>query len=318
VVINCFYGDPLLQWENTEEYLKRLIEANHQGPVIIITKGCLEHFITELNKYEKLDLHVALSTIGVESHYDRVSWRSFRESLPLLKEAPRVKFSCEFRPIMYGVNDNWDQIEPLFKLCSEYNLPVGYSGLQGDTTTQEFWKRNRINLQPFPGYRFTIKKPISYDCADLIKKASNKWNVPVFKKTSCLISYVHDLSRDYNAHYYRPNEMGCEECVMKKRCFDFKNENDESTVPFMPVDIPFDYKLEYRTKHKCLLHDTCPHPHSDCTKITGKLVVIDEPVSTADVRVIKWLTGYTVAANFTESNFLSERWRGFKPRSLVI
>lgn len=318
VVINCFYGDPVLQWENTQEYLDRLTEAKHRGPVIIITKGSLDYIAEQLNNYTDIDLHVALSTIGTSSIYDRVSWETFQENLLYIERAPNVKFSCEFRPVMYGVNDTWDQIEPLFRLCSEYNLPVGYSGLQGDNITQEFWNRNRINLQPFPGYQFTIKKPVSVDCANLIKQASKKWNVPIFKKTSCLISYVHGLSRDYNAHYYRPNEMECGGCLMEPKCFSVKKEHDESHVPFVPMELPFNYRLEHRDRHKCMMHDTCPHPHSDCTKLNGKLIVIEEPISTADVRVIKWLTGYTVAANFTESNFISEKWRAFKFSSRLM
>ena len=39
IVINMFYGDPLLQVEKTKSYLKRLEDAKHQGIVLIITKG---------------------------------------------------------------------------------------------------------------------------------------------------------------------------------------------------------------------------------------------------------------------------------------
>ncbi len=48
---------------------------------------------------------------------------------------------------------------------------------------------------------------------------SSKYNVPIFRKTSCLISYVHNLERDYNPHYYRPGEMNCKSCLMKDKCF---------------------------------------------------------------------------------------------------
>lgn len=39
VAINLFYGDPLLQIENTINYLEMLEKVKHKGPVIIITKG---------------------------------------------------------------------------------------------------------------------------------------------------------------------------------------------------------------------------------------------------------------------------------------
>jgi hypothetical protein len=39
VVINVLYGDPILYIESTLEYLERLQNARHKGPVIVITKG---------------------------------------------------------------------------------------------------------------------------------------------------------------------------------------------------------------------------------------------------------------------------------------
>jgi hypothetical protein len=35
---------------------------------------------------------------------------------------------------------------------------------------------------------------------------------------------------------------------------------------------------------------------------------IEEPMTTTDVRIIKWLTGYTVEAEFVESPYMSDRW----------
>ena len=53
---------------------------------------------------------------------------------------------------------------------------------------------------------------------------AKKFDVPVFRKTSCLISYTHNLNRDYNAHYYRPNEVGCNGCIMESKCKEYKNK----------------------------------------------------------------------------------------------
>ena len=32
-------------------------------------------------------------------------------------------------------------------------------------------------------------------------------------------------------------------------------------------------------------------------------------ITTADVRVIKWLTGYTVDADFLESQYINKKWK---------
>lgn len=44
-------------------------------------------------------------------------------------------------------------------------------------------------------------------------------------------------------------------------------------------------------------------------KITGNIIKISEKLTTADVRVIKWLTGLTVDADFDESSLLNDKWR---------
>ena len=42
--------------------------------------------------------------------------------------------------------------------------------------------------------------------------------------------------------------------------------------------------------------------------IHGTLLTTDRTLTTSDVRLIKWLTGYTVDADFYESPYISEDW----------
>lgn len=59
----------------------------------------------------------------------------------------------------------------------------------------------------------------------------------------------------------------------------------------------------------------CEFPTEDCSHISGNIIHINDPITTSDVRVIKWLTGYTVDANFHESPEISEVW--VKNKSLI-
>jgi hypothetical protein len=306
VVINLQYGDPCLQADTTRHYLQRLEDDKHTGPVIIITKGNLKSLGPLA--YD-LKINIALSTIGKYHEVDKVSHYNFLENLDYLKcLPPRIKFSCEFRPIMYQINDDPDTIWSLFCLCSDYNLPIGYSGLQGDPELVKYWEENNLKFKPFPGYEFSMKKPVSQECYETIQECANFYQLPFFKKTSCLVSYTNNLLRDYNSHYYRPNELECKTCFMKSTCETFKNNLQFYDINKLRSLIPFDFEVVIKTNHKCLMHDTCPNPHQDCTKISGYLVSIKEKITTADVRVIKWLTGYTVAAPFYESPYISTKW----------
>ena len=306
VAVNLFYGDPLLQIDNTIKYLKKLEKVKHKGPVIIITKGDFSKF-PDL-KFN-LDLHIAFSTFGIDSYLDGNTMKRFENNLKeIRKRVNKYKYSIEFRPIIYNVNDSAEVFDKVFFLAKEYDLAVGYSGLQGKEKSIKIWKKEKINLEPYPGFEFGHKKIISEEVLNLLEKKAKKYNVNIFRKTSCLFSYVHNLPRDYNAHYYRPNEVGCNNCVMKEKCKEFKEnlplENNLRNI------IPFEYKIVNKKKHVCILKQKgiCKYPTEDCANISGNVIHIDEKITTSDVRIIKWLTGYTVDADFYESERISIKW----------
>lgn len=314
VAVNLFYGDPLLQIENTINYLRRLESTRHKGPVIIITKGDFSKFP---DVQFDLDLHVAFSTFGIDSPLDGNTMERFENNLKSTKNRKNnYKYSIEFRPIIYNVNDSKETFARVFSLASEYNLAIGYSGLQGKPESVKIWQEQGINLQPYPGYRFGHKKIIDVKIMELFEKMARSYNVPVFRKTSCLFSYVHDLPRDYNAHYYRPSELGCNNCIMQEKCQTFKSnlpiENDLHDI------IPFEYEIINKKNHVCILKQKgiCEFPTEDCAHISGNIIHIPQIITTSDVRVIKWLTGYTVDANFYESPEISEVW--VKDKSLIL
>lgn len=314
VAINLFYGDPLLQIGNTINYLRRLESVKHKGPVIIITKGDFSKFPDE--KFD-LDLHVAFSTFGVNSALDGNTMERFENNLKQTRlRKNNYKYSIEYRPIIYNVNDSVEAFDRVFSLAKEYNLAIGYSGLQGKPESVKVWKEQGIELSPYPSFKFGHKKIIGDKVVQLFEKMAHIYNVPVFRKTSCLFSYIHDLPRDYNAHYYRPTELGCDQCVMKEKCQSFKDnlplENDLSNV------IPFKYEILNKKDHVCILKQkgVCEFPTEDCSHISGNIIRIQDTITTSDVRVIKWLTGYTVDANFYESSKISENW--IENKSLLL
>ena len=289
VAVNLYYGDPLLQVPKTCEILTNLNKRKHQGPVIIITKGDLNRFSKDFINNLDLDLHFAFSTFGVKHDYDNFSHQRMIENLKLMKNFPFVRSSIEFRPICYNVNDTREIIEGVFKIAQRNEIPIGYSGLQGKPETQKFWNLNNINLEPYPGYKFGHKKSVSNEVQDIFDELSYEYNVPIFRKTSCLISYVHNFKRDYNAHYYRPSEMNCDACIMKDKCFEFKKNLSLDKISILDI-IPFDFDIIYKEKHECILKkkNICEFPTDDCSNINGNIIKIDQKLTTADVRVIKW------------------------------
>lgn len=301
VAINLCYGDPLLQINNTVNYLKKLESSNHKGIVIIITKGNIKQFPKE---QFNLNIHFAFSTFGKNHFYDGGNIYTFLNNLEEAKKR-KYNFSIEYRPICYNINDDEKTIYFVLNQANKYNIPIGYCGLQGKPDCINYWKEKRYNFISYPNYTFGHKKIISNEIENKIQTISKKLNINIFKKTSCLLSFAHNLNRDYNAHYYRPNEVGCFDCPMKVRCNSFYKNLFEQKL-----NIPFEYDIIYKEKHECILKTKglCEFPTKDCSNINGYIIKIFETITTADVRLIKWLYGYTVDANFYESTKMSDKW----------
>jgi len=308
VAINLFYGDPMIQIDHTLALLCKLNDAHHAGPVVIITKGDYVEYpkYTDFN----LDLHFAFSTFGVDSPLDGGSMRQFESNLDLATSIGKHRCSIEFRPIVCGINDTPAVIDSVMALAIKYGLPVGYSGLQGKPGTVAAWdETTRQLLKPYPESNLGYKKYLP----DKVDTYIRSFGHPVFRKTSCLISYVHDMSRDYNAHYYRPNEMGCTTCPMFLKCRKWKTTMGTFLIDHENVttrcELPFSHTLVKKESHQCpWLHKGCSFPTNDCINLSGWFIDVGRKVTTADVRVIKWITGFTVCSDFEESPHLSDIW----------
>jgi hypothetical protein len=95
------------------------------------------------------------------------------------------------------------------KLIQILKIYQGYSGLQGKPDMVKYWEENNIPFKPYPSYKFGHKKSISNKVENNIMELAKKYGTNVFKKTACSLSYTHGMERNYNAHYYRPNEVNC-------------------------------------------------------------------------------------------------------------
>lgn len=309
VMVNLFYGDPLLQVNETVNLLDRLEKAGHKGNIIIITKGYMDMFP---DKKWNLNIHFGISTFGIDSEYDGSTTERFEHNLDICKERG-LKYSIEFRPIIKNINDSDEIFNYVVNVAKKHNVGIGYCGLQVSEETRERLKREGINFEPYnEKVGFGLKKFISKKRDTAFRNIAQTHGVNVFKKTSCLIATV-DGEPDYNAHYYRPNEVGCPDCPNKDICKTAKAwlfNKPELYIDKLKSLIPFNFELVDKVDHVCTLYQNglCQFPSNDCMHITGKMIKIDDEITTTDVRLIKWLTGYTVDAKFIEEPYMSKAW----------
>ena len=312
VSVNIFYGDPLLYQFDTKRVLKSLSDVKHKGPVIIITHSSFDDKnVRELFKEgEELNIHVGLSFFGNDKYDKRATLKNLETNLNemfIYHDLYGYTYNIEYRPLINGINDDEATIESVFKLAKMYNTSIAYSGLQVEPELAEYIKENNLPFKPYEGFDFGMKKNVSKEVENRFRSLSIQYGVPVFKKTSCAITYAQELGHDYNAHYYRPNEVGCPTCPNKHRCHIFKTNNCTCDII---EQLPFNMKLVWKEHHSCRLHreGLCKFPSPDCLDINGWLLQTDRELTTSDVRVIKWLTGFTVDAKFTELPYIQKDW----------
>lgn len=307
VLVNLFYGDPTLQTDETIDILDKLEKAGHEGHVIIITKG-------GMNKLAKnwwpLNIHYGISTFGINSKYDGSNIERFEKNLNICKNN-KLSYSIEFRPIIKNINDSDEVFNYVVSVAKKHNVGIGYCGLQVSEETRERLQREGIVFEPYnEKVGFGLKKFISKERDTSLRNIAHSQGVDVFKKTSCLIATANHTP-DYNAHYYRPNEVGCPNCPNKKICQEYKeNLFNNPDIWKLRSIIPFKFDLVDKVDHVCTLYQNglCQFPSNDCMHINGKMIKIDDEITTTDVRLIKWLTGYTVDAKFIESPYMSKAW----------
>lgn len=281
VFVNGFYGDPSLQPENTLRILEKL--KNHSGPVVIVTKGNIEF----LRAYHgNLDLHLGFSYFKGEN---------LRQNMKIAGDLG-IPYNIEFRPICYQVNDSEENMREAFRQAKEGNCPIAWSGLQ--LPPQGEWK-------PYPGHILGKQKYVSEGVKNTLRKLSKEYQVPIFEKTSCCISWMHGFERDYNVHYLKPDVVGCSECPMYERCM--------RPVLDVNVDLPFEYEVVHRENHKCSFVEAklCKYPSPGCLSMSGQFIVPKglSHITRGDYRIIKWLTGLMPQGiKMIETEEISDIW----------
>lgn len=290
IAVNLFYGDVTLQWNNTLNILKELENDRHNGIVLIVTKGKLQE-IPKMN----LKLH-----IGISYSPDKTTQENFEHNLNIASNS-WYKYSIEYRPICNGINDSEEIIKNCFELSKKYgNIPISYCGLQLPP------KSLPEKYIPYDNRTFSGQKYISNKVNNLIKSYAKEYDINIFHKTSCMISYMHNFDYDYNIHFIKPIGTECNNCVNQYKCGKF--------TPNLDINLPFDYELIEKSNYVCsfVKNGLCKTPNKECLNMKGIFIQPKlDTLTRGDVRIIKWLTGCMVTdvENLIETPFISDFWK---------
>jgi hypothetical protein len=204
--INNSASDPLdpLTWPSTLESMQLLQEK--ASTIMLITKEYVSP--AHIEAIEKLDLQVIffISYGGLPKEYERLVDDRRMESLRNLEKSniPTVLYA---RPIIKPDINDFDKI----LAAAEHVKYMVWSSVRVDNN-------NAHDLLPPPTGDCLHKshKRIPDDEFEYIENTLRRSNALVFRKTSCVISYINKVP-DYNTHWTSPKLYGCKLCPTDQR-----------------------------------------------------------------------------------------------------
>jgi len=216
VAINNFYGDPVIQWENTVEKLKNLENSRHAGPVGIILKGKLNEVkVNDLKESKEAGLNVVcLVSISELPQMEGTPSEHRYENIRLLNEAgvPAIAY---IRPMMPPFNTSEEVIRKIFSNLEEVGCKMAVaSGFRGDESLVH-------KLTPDEKVEWAMRvKVMPGEVYQRVKRHADERGIQLFTRTSCAVSFATGEERTYNPYYNSPGLVKCEElnCPLQDTC----------------------------------------------------------------------------------------------------
>jgi len=118
------------------------------------------------------------------------------ESLRLMSAPQRRKYRTilYWRPLVPGLNDSPQQLDGAYHLAQAADATV-FTGLFYRAEIQDYYRANGL---PEP-YEDTARRKITPETLERRVLAAFDESTPLFRKTSCAVSFAHGLP-DYNGH----------------------------------------------------------------------------------------------------------------------
>lgn len=210
--------DPFLNnkvYDSTIKILLSLQNYNVKNPIVIITKGYLsQDQIIELSKIN-LNLIVLYTFSGLSEKLENRDEQSQIETMEKLSKLKNIKLINYFRPVIEGVNTDEETIKKVVSIVTKYCKASIVSGIRINTYLNK--KLDDMGIKIIDKYDpdHKVLLPKTYEkILDIFKKENKDY--PVFKKTSCGISYILDRP-DYNGHSARIHYCN-PECISYQMC----------------------------------------------------------------------------------------------------
>ena len=293
ITINNYYGDPIIQFENTITKLKTLSDDGHLGPVSIITKGYISKEkakkIKKVSSGLKLVVLVSISELpkeieplGQEHRYDTI--KNLIEN--------DIKCMGYIRPFIPPYNTNAETVEKIFNKLNKVRCnAVIISGFRGNDEII-----HQMNIQDKEKWVLRVKQ-MPKQLGQIIEEQSKKYNITVFSRTACGVSWILGDNSTFNPYYNSPMSANCDKCPINDTCKHVKPSTEcLDIIKKLGYDIEY---IESNKNQKCTVTADnrldCPSCCTSCYILdVPRIVVKNENIGLGDIAFIRFITGVLV------------------------
>lgn len=290
IAINNYYGDPVLQWENTLEKVCTLAQDKHLGPVGIITKGEITPSMAQELKDSAQDLKlvVLVSISELPKEVEPVGQAHRYRTLKNLVSVgiPAIGY---VRPMVPPFNTDMKTIDNMFHKIKDAGCDhIIVSGFRGDDHIID-------QMQPDRKQEWVLRvKLMSPEIGKICRETAEHYGLYMFTRTSCGVASVLKLKRSFNPYYISPRGAGCDTCSLNSTCGHV--EPDPSALNFLES---LGYDLEYTTNsgQKCQVDPanrlSCLSCCTSCFVInnTPRITIKNPNIRLGDVAFVRFITG---------------------------
>lgn len=195
--------DPLLPVvkPHTFDMLRRLDEHGLTNHVLVITRWRVEpEDCAVLNSFTNIKLTLLVTHSGItDTRIEPVDSTVAASSLRTAFEcARRYRVVLYWRPIVPGLNDTDAHLEQAFQLSHHAHATV-FTGLFFKNQIRAYYREHGL---PEPYDQSARRKvfPERLERRILAAAQSRHGGSPLFRKTSCAVTYAHGVA-DYNGHF---------------------------------------------------------------------------------------------------------------------
>jgi hypothetical protein len=213
VAINCYYGDPTLQWPDTMQKLRRLSQVGHHGPVGIITKGAIgPHRAAELAALGLPGLVVMVSISELPDGFEGVGHAHRYATIQACRGAG-VKAFAAVRPIVPPYNTSDEVLNRIFQNLQAVGCSTAcVSGFRGNDELV-------AAMAPEDRGRWVLRvKQMSR--WDAVLDIASKCGVQLFTRVACAVSSMTGRDGTYNPYWGSPQLVKCHQigCPLIETC----------------------------------------------------------------------------------------------------